>query len=123
MRATRSIRRLSTRITAIILSSMVCVGSADLGHRGWDDPACDPAPVHHDHNAHRFKAGQLPLGPADNHCVLCHSLRSLRDGFVAARVALAASTHVEPVRSVQSPLAGRLVDSTAASRAPPTANL
>jgi hypothetical protein len=116
-------RRLSTRVTAFLVASIVCVGSADLGHRGWDDPSCDPAPVHHDHNAHRFKAGQLPLGPADNHCILCHSLRSLRDGFVSTPVAIAASARVEAVRPVQPSLADRLIDSAAASRAPPAANL
>jgi hypothetical protein len=119
----RSIRRLSTRITALLVASIVCVGSADLGHRGWDDPSCDPVPVHHDHNAHRFKAGQLPLGPADNHCILCHSLRSLRDGLVVTPLAIAVSARVEAVRPLQPTLAGRVLDSSAASRAPPAVNL
>jgi hypothetical protein len=110
-------------VTALLLASIVCLGSADLGHRGWDDPSCDPVPVHHDHTAHRFKAGQLPFGPVDNHCILCHSLRSLRDGFIATPVAIAASAHVETVRPVQPPLAGRLIDCRAASRAPPALSL
>ena len=81
MQTVRSLRRTGSRAIALLLASLVCVGSADFRHTGWDDPACNPLPVQHDHNAHRLQAGQLPSGPVDDHCALCHSLRSLRAGL------------------------------------------
>ena len=119
MRTFRLIRRAGSRAVALLLASLVCIGSADFRHTGWDDPACNPVPVHHDHNAHRFQAGQLPTGPADDHCALCHSLRSLRAGLTPSLTSAPASVSVTVVRAEQSTLAGRIALSTAAPRGPP----
>jgi hypothetical protein len=119
MRRLRFLRRAATRATALLLASIVCAG---LGHSSWDDLTCDPIPVHHDHNAHRFQSGHLPTTPADDHCLACHSLRSLRTGLVAIQVAVAGDSHIANVSAADILLSGRALDSTAPSRAPP-ANL
>jgi hypothetical protein len=121
MLAFRSRLRLWPRATALLLASIVSLGA--LGHAGWDDPLCDPIPVHHDANAHRFRSGRLPGTPADDHCALCHSMRSLRAGLVATPVAAPVSHDLELLRPADRALAGRVFDSTAASRAPPAVNL
>jgi hypothetical protein len=118
-----NLRRLGAKITALVLSALVCAGSANLGHKTWDDPSCDPLPVHHDHNAHRFQSGRLPIGPADDHCVLCHSLRSLVASAVATPLAFGTSASVGVVRQARPGLAGRLLGATATPRAPPSALL
>jgi len=109
-------RRAAARAVAVLLASIVCAGSV---HASWDDAACDPAPVHHDHNAHRLGAGTLPAG-AQDHCLFCHSLRSLRNGLVATHTPVADTTHAAAVRTSQVVLAGRLLDPNAPSRAPPS---
>ena len=122
MRTIRSLRRAGSRAVALLLASLVCIGSADFRHSGWDDPVCDPLPVQHvqhDHNAHRLQAGPLGSGPVDDHCALCHSLRSLRSGLTATPAAVPVSVSVSVVRPEQSALAGRLAHSVAAPRGPP----
>ena len=113
------LRRTGSRAVALLLASLVCIGSADFRHTGWDDPACNPLPVQHDHNAHRLQAGQLPSGPVDDHCALCHSLRSLRAGLTQTPAAAPVSIAVAPVRQAPATLAGRVALSTDAPRGPP----
>ena len=115
-------RFLRARAIALILASVVCAGATGLGHSGWDDPSCDPIPVHHDHNAHRFQPGRVPAQPVDDHCLACHSLRSLRTGLVAIHTAVPEIAEVTAVCAADLVLAGRVLDSTSPSRAPP-ANL
>ena len=115
----RFLRRNGARAIALLLASIVCAGATGVGHSGWDDPSCDPIPVHHDHNAHRFQSGRLPTAPADDHCLACHSLRSLRTGLVLIQTVFANDTHVAVINTADAVLAGRVLDSTAPSRAPP----
>jgi len=110
--------KLTRNVLALFLASLVSIGTAGFGHSGWDDAACDPIPVHHDHNAHRFHSGSIPSGAPD-HCLFCHSLRSLGNGLVATQVFVADRSQAAAVRISASTIAGRLVDSSAPSRAPP----
>ena len=112
-------RRAGVKALALFLASVVSIGTAGFGHSGWDDAACDPIPVHHDHNAHRFHSGRLPGGTPD-HCLFCHSLRSLGNGLVATQAFVADAADIATVRISASLIAGRLRDSNAPSRAPPT---
>jgi hypothetical protein len=107
--------RAGARAVAVLLAAIVCGGSV---HASWDDAACDPAPVHHNHNAHRLRAGTLPAPP--DHCLCCHSLRSLRNGLVATQSPVADTTRAAAVRTSSVVLAGRLLDPNAPSRAPPS---
>jgi len=120
LKATRFRRfpRAAIRLLAVLLASVVSIGAAGFGHSGWDDAACDPIPVHHDHNAHRFHSGRLPAGAPD-HCLFCHSLRSLGNGLVATQLFVADGSQAAAVRISASTIAGRLLDSSAPSRAPP----
>jgi len=106
------------KLLALCLASLVSIGTAGFGHSGWDDAACDPIPVHHDHNAHRFHSGRLPAGAPD-HCLFCHSFRSLGNGLVATQLVVADGSRTAAVRVAASTIAGRLHDSSASSRAPP----
>jgi hypothetical protein len=115
----RFLRRNCARAIALLLAAVVSFGASGLGHTGWDDPACDPIPVHHDHNAHRFQSGHLPANPADDHCLACHSLRSLRTVLVAVHAAVTADANVAAVCAADVVLDGRVLDSTSPSRAPP----
>jgi len=114
----RRFHRTGIKALALLLASVVAIGTAGLGHAGWDDAACDPIPVHHDHNAHRFRSGTLPASTPD-HCLFCHSLRSLANGLVATQFFVADGSLAAAVRISASPIAGRLLDSSAPSRAPP----
>jgi len=112
------LRKAAVKMLALLLASVVSLGAAGVGHTGWDDGACDPIPVHHDHNAHRFKSGALPTG-AQDHCLFCHSLRSLGNGLSATHAVVADSGATATIRTSVVVLAGRLFDSNAPSRAPP----
>jgi len=119
MRRLPFVSRVATRAIALLLASIVCAGATGLGHSGWDDVSCDPIPVHHDHNAHRFKPGRLPTAPAEDHCLACHSLRSLGTGLIGIHSAVPDDPHVATVCAADPVLSGRVLDSTAPSRAPP----
>jgi len=119
MRRLRFVSRVAMRAIALLLVSIVGAGATGLGHSAWDDPACDPIPVHHDHNAHRFQPGRLPTTPVDDHCLACHSLRSLGTGLIVIHSAVADDADIATVCEVDVFLSGRVLDSTAPSRAPP----
>jgi hypothetical protein len=119
MQQVRAFRRAAARATAWLLAALLVLGATGWGHTGWDDDACDPTPVHHDHNAHRFQHGRLPLNPATDHCLFCHTLRSLGHGLVAVQTPVENGTRVLAVRLSDVVLAGRLLDPNAPSRAPP----
>jgi len=107
------------RCLAALLAVFVCAGAADWGHVAWDDPACDPAPVRHDHSAHRFTAGTADDQPSDGHCYLCHSLRLLHTGLTVRSAPTPHTDVSSPYRigDVISP--SLLVAGVALSRAPP----
>jgi len=113
--------RAGSRLVAVLLASVVSFGVVHTSW-AWDDLACDPAPVHHDHNAHRLHAGTLPAG-AQDHCLFCHSLRSLGNGLVATNADVADSTPTSAVRPSTLVLASLFLDSNAPSRAPPAGRL
>ncbi|HUK34093.1 MAG TPA: hypothetical protein VLV86_09300 [Vicinamibacterales bacterium] len=107
-----------TRVLALLLAAIVSVGTAGFGHSGWDDRACDPIPVHHDHNAHRFQSGALSPDAPD-HCLFCHSLRSLRNGVVETYDAVPDTTCAAEIRVGGFTANSNLLTSHAPSRAPP----
>lgn len=119
MQQVRAFRRATARATALFVAALLVVGATGWGHPGWDDDACDPVPIQHDHNAHRFQRGTLPLSPATDHCLFCHSLRSLGHGLVAAHTPVGNGAQAVAVRLADAPLVGRLLDPNAPSRAPP----
>jgi len=120
MRLMRSLfGRAGSRAVALLLAGIVCAGVVHTSWDAGDDVACDTRPVHHDHNAHRFRAGTLPAG-AQDHCLFCHSVRSLGNGLIATHATVADSIHAASVRSSVLVLAGRLLDPNAPSRAPPS---
>ena len=114
----RRFGRLGVKSLALFLAALVSIGAAGFGHSGWDDAACDPIPVHHDHNAHRIQGGRLP-GGAPDHCLFCHSLRSLGNGLIATQELVVDVADAAAIRISTSTIAGRLLDSSAPSRAPP----
>jgi len=120
MRLTRSLLgRVGSRALALIVACVVC---ASVVHAGWDagdDAACDPVPFHHDHSAHRLRTGTLPAG-AQDHCLFCHSLRSLGNGLVAVRATVTDTSRAASIRPSAAVRAGRLLDPNAPSRAPPS---
>jgi len=118
-----TLRHRAARAIAALLASIVCVGATGLGHSGSDDRACDPIPVRHDHNAHRFQSGRLPASPADDHCLACHSLRSLRTGLVIVHAMVADGAQIATISATDTVLSGKVLDSTAPSRAPPASLL
>jgi hypothetical protein len=119
MRQALLLKRPACRAIALLLLGIVSLGASGWGHVGFDDAACDPIPVHHDHSAHRFGRGALPLTPPADHCLLCHSQRSLRTGLVAVHTPIADGDQATAVRGSDIVLAGRLFAPNALSRAPP----
>ena len=115
----RSAYKGSARAVALLLATVMFAGVTGLGHTAWDDPACDPIPVQHDHNAHRIHAGSLPAAPDSDHCLLCHSLRTLRAGMVVAHTPVAAAVETGLVRVADIVLVDGVLDPQAPSRAPP----
>ena len=112
------LRRAASQILAIALASVVSFGAAGFGHSGWDF-GCEPAPTHHDHNAHRVRAGTLPNNEPD-HCLFCHLSRSLGNGLVATHAPVVDSARSSHFRASYAVLVGRLLDENTPSRAPPS---
>jgi len=102
----------------MVLAAVVCLGATGLWHSGGDDFGCDRIPVHHDHNAHRFRSGKVPTG-ASEHCLLCHAFRLLGSGRVTAHVHIADPASVAAIRTTTFHFATLLVTAGTASRAPP----
>ncbi len=119
MRSAYFLRRAAARAVALLVAGIVCVGASGLGHTAWDDAACDPVPIHHDHNAHRLHSGTLPAAPDSDHCLFCHSLRTLRNGLIAVQTPVAVESQSAALRVADTVLRGRLLDLNAPSRAPP----
>ena len=98
----RILRRLFGRAgsgaVAVLLAGIVCAGAV---HNGWDDAACDPIPVHHDHNAHRFTAAPSQSTAPAEHCYLCHSLRLLHTGLTARGARSVVTVRSAPFRQIE----------------------
>jgi hypothetical protein len=113
--------RAGVRVLAVLLTALVLGGSVDWGHTGWDDPACDPVPVLHDHSAHRYGSRSEQSPPSDGHCYLCHALRLLHIALTAHpyAVAQASATTLSSVAALTSP--SEIAAGSTLPRAPPAA--
>jgi hypothetical protein len=112
-------KELLNRALAALLAFVVCGGALDWGHGGGDDRACDPTPVVHDHNAHRFSSAPSQSTPPAEHCYICHSLRLLYTSLVARGARVGAATQSKlfvPLTALAVPSASSVPVS---SRAPP----
>jgi hypothetical protein len=120
MRLLRVLRRhASARTLVALLIVAVWGGTVDWGHTGWDDPACDPMPVQHDHAAHRVSNDtRTPIAPA-GHCEFCHFLRLLHTALSAKSLAASLVAHSDPHRPPDRVFAAALFAFYVPSRAPP----
>jgi hypothetical protein len=116
-------KRAAIRGLATLLALIVCAGAADWGHTGWDDPACDPVPVLHNHSAHRFRAATEQAPPSDGHCYLCHALRLLHMSLTAHPAAVIPAAGAAFYRSGAEASLSRAATTTTLPRAPPPALL
>jgi hypothetical protein len=115
--------RAIVRAFAVLLTALIVGGSVGWGHAGWDDPACDPVPVLHDHTAHRFDSRSQQTPPTDGHCYLCHALRLLHNALVAHPYAVA-QTGTAALRSIDARLSqSEIAASATLPRAPPAVRL
>ena len=73
LRASRAL----AHVTAIAVIVAALAGPSGLGHAA-EDAACAPASSAHDPAAHRIVGTELDTRAADQHCYICHVLRSLR---------------------------------------------
>ena len=76
--------RLAPLAALVSLVAMMPVTVSLLLHDEQDDPICNPAVVAHDPDAHRIGAAAATI-PDSQHCVLCHTLQSLRAVSAAMR--------------------------------------
>ena len=112
--------RFAPVFAAIALFATTPVTVTSLLHDEADDAICNPAVVVHDANAHRVGGAGTPALPDSQHCVLCHTLQSLRAVSTAIRFA-------EPsfdARLIAAASTGRLaalIVSNRPARAPPIA--
>jgi hypothetical protein len=111
--------RLAPLAAAVALFAMMPVTISSFLHDGRDDTACNPPLVIHDAAAHRVDGAPTAL-PESEHCVLCHTLQSLRAVSAAIRFAaplvdarLTAAASIDNVTS--------LIVSHRPARAPPIA--
>src|SRR4051812_41148097 len=113
--------RLAPLFAAIALFATTPVTVTSLLHDESDDALCNPAVVIHDANAHRVTAADASTLPDSQHCVLCHTLQSLRAVSSGIRFAApAADARLIAAASV-SALATSL-SSNRPARAPPLAS-
>src|SRR5439155_19124309 len=77
--------RLAPLAAAIALFATMPITVSSLLHDEKDDAICNPAVVVHDAAAHRIGAAAAAL-PDSQHCVLCHTLQSLRAVSAALRI-------------------------------------
>ena len=111
--------RLAPLAAAVALFATMPITVLSLLHDDRDDAICNPAVVVHDATAHRIGAAAAAL-PDSQHCVLCHTLQSLRAVSAALRIAsptvdarLVAGTSAAAIRA--------LLVSNRPARAPPSA--
>lgn len=69
--------RLAPLAAAVALFATMPITVSSLLHDEMDDVLCSPAAVVHDADAHRVGSETTPP-PDSQHCVLCHTLQSLR---------------------------------------------
>lgn len=111
--------RLVTWVAVFALLSVVPATVVTSLHDDTDDALCNPAPVLHDHDAHRIGAADQAQ-PAPEHCFVCHWLQSLRGahasvGFAVPDAQASLSFSLDSSQPVTAPATSR------SGRAPPTA--
>jgi hypothetical protein len=114
--------RLAPLFAALALFATTPLTVTSLLHDESDDAICNPAVVVHDANAHRVGSANTPALPDSQHCVLCHTLQSLRAVSTAIRFAAPAVD----ARLIAAASNDRLIASLPASspaRAPPIASI
>jgi hypothetical protein len=86
---TRALRRarLAPFAALVVLFATMPVTVSSLFHDEMDDAICNPAVVVHDANAHHVGSADASAPPDSQHCVLCHTLQSLRAVSSAIRFA------------------------------------
>ena len=113
--------RLAPLFAAVALFAMMPVTVTSLLHDESDDAICNPAVVIHDANAHRVTSTDKDSAfPDSQHCVLCHTLQSLRAVSNAIRF-VAPSTDARLVRAAAAGPLSSLFQSSRPARAPPIA--
>jgi hypothetical protein len=118
---TRALRRarLAPFAAIVVLFATMPVTVSSLLHDETDDVICNPAVVVHDAAAHQIGAATSAV-PDSQHCVLCHTLQSLRAVSSAIRFAAPAVD----ARLIAAASIGGLTASSSSNRparAPPTA--
>jgi hypothetical protein len=111
--------RLVTWVAVFALLSVVPATLVTSLHDDSDDALCNPAPVLHDHHAHRIGASD-PAQPAPEHCFVCHWLQSLRGAHTSVGLVLPAAQagvalRIDTAQPVTTPTTNR------SGRAPPLA--
>jgi len=102
---------------AMVIATMVALGSLDWWHADDEDGA--PVPFH-DHSAHNPAfAAEPSASHAPEHCALCHWLRTLGNGLGSVAQYRVASTKGQPVRHVFGSRTTQLVGTILPARAPP----
>jgi hypothetical protein len=102
---------------ALVIATMVALGSFDWWHPDDDDGA--PASFH-DHNAHHpLFAATRSTSRAPEHCALCHWLRTLSNGFGSVAQYRLASVKGGQVLHAIDYRTTRLIVAILPARAPP----
>jgi hypothetical protein len=111
--------RLAPLAAAVALFATMPITVSSLLHDETDDAICNPAIVVHDAAAHRIGAASDAL-PDPQHCVLCHTLQSLRAVSAALRFA-GPTVDARLVSGASTATINALIVSNRAARAPPLA--
>jgi hypothetical protein len=112
-------RHLRIHAVAVLLTVVVCGGTVDWGHAGWDDPGCNPVLVQHDHSAHRVKPDARGTGGDSDHCTLCHLLRTFHTALSVKSLPVHVVLSAAPRSPFDSPSIVALSALSVPSRAPP----
>ena len=111
--------RLAPLAAAVALFATMPITVSSLLHDETDDAICNPAVVVHDAAAHRIGAASHAL-PDSQHCVLCHTLQSLRAVSAALRFA-GPTVDARLVSGASTAAINALIVSSRLARAPPSA--
>ena len=111
--------RLAPLAAAVALFATMPITVSSLLHDATDDADCNPAVVVHDAAAHRVGGATTAL-PESEHCVLCHTLQSLRAVSVWVRFA-APAVDARLVATATVAAASAQLASNRPARAPPLA--
>ena len=111
--------RFAPLAAAVALFATMPITVSSLLHDEKDDAICNPAVVVHDAAAHRIGAAAAAL-PDSQHCVLCHTLQSLRAVSAALRF-MVPTVDARLVAGASAAAINALSISKSPARAPPLA--